>query len=178
MGMKVVITPKFDVKKITEETLGKFWIEFQLYAFNLAEVTLKYMQNYISTNHKRSGGTGKLANSIELWRNPDTTGKIEWGIGHIPTLNERTPYWYVINFGKKITGELFRPNNGKFVPGTFADGTPKSELKGRGTSQFNFGKDSNAGIKPGVIRPMYYIENAKFHLEEHLAHLLERLRRI
>ena len=131
------------------------------------------MRHYINSNRKRSGGTDNLANAIDL-KVFSTTGQISWGIGHIPTLQSKAPYWYVIDKGKKITGGRFIPGGGKFVPGFFGGGNrPDSAKKGAGTEHFTY-KRNTFGIYPGIIRPMNYISASEHMLKQHINAVLTR----
>lgn len=173
MISKIKITPRFSASQIYEETLAKDWESIQLHFFQAGHSLLKYMRSYINSNRKRSGGTGNLANAIDL-KVFSTTGQISWGIGHIPTLMQRAPYWYVLNFGKTISGKTFVPGMGKAVPGYFGGGnSPDSSKKGAGTEHFTYAKKSFA-IHPGKIRPINYIQASEHMLKIHINTILAR----
>ena len=171
----------FSARKLHDETLGKFWIEFQKSAtLALPRLILSYMQNTINSGRKREGGTGKLAKSMDIWRDPNTVGQIHWGIGSINKLNNEVPYWYVINYGKTIGGQAYIPNYGNFVPGSFrgGDGHPRADLIGKGTEHFDYGTGSKTGMFPkSSIRPINYIEKTRFKLNQEIKKLLNKLKR-
>lgn len=176
MLKKVTITPKFNTREIIDETIKKDWFEFQLQAFALGKKMTLYMQHYINNNRKRAGGTGNLAKTI-TFEGQTGAGVISWGIGNISVLNNRAPYWYVLNYGKKTTGAEFIPGGGKFVPGYFGDGNRANpNLKGRGTEKFTHSRGSGKGMYPGRIRPINYIESTSFKLDREITLLLAKLR--
>jgi len=119
----------------------------------IGEETLLHMRNFINTNKKRKGKDpknpfkeGNLANSIEKNR---IIGKDEYGvgIGHIPTLQGKAPYWEIVDVGG-YTPPAMR--------GTFGDGPPDSRLKGKGTAPFIVDKRFSF-VHMSPIRPMHYI---------------------
>lgn len=169
---KMKITPIFNVQKIIDDTIGKDWFIFQDAVFDLGRKLTSYMQNYINTHRKRSGGTGNLANNIKFYGNTGT-GRIEWGIGDMSTLNRNAKYWYVLNYGKMITGQRFIPPATK---GSFEGQAPDSSLIGKGTQRLV--RDNKFYIKPKVpIRPINYIESTQFKLGKELGKILAKLRR-
>jgi hypothetical protein len=177
---KVEIIPKFDADKIVDETLKAYWEEIQLEFFELAEQTLDYMQNYISSNTHR-GSTGNLAKSITLYKDPNTVGQIHWGIGDLEVLQTKAPYWYVVNFGKYVnSAEDFIPGKSKgatgtFVPGFFGEGNgADSSQKGSGSEYFTKARGVGMGMYPGPIRPINYIEATVATLEKEVDNLLKK----
>jgi len=174
------VTPKFNAQKIIDETLKAYWEEIQLDFFELAEQTLQYMREYISSNTHR-GSTGNLARSITLYKDPNTTGQIRWAIGDIEELQTKAPYYYVLNFGKYIgSSEEFIPGKrkgaaGTFVPGFFGEGNgADSSQKGSGSEFFTKAKGVGMGIHPGPIRPINYIEATIATLEKEVDNLLKK----
>lgn len=159
--MKVTITPNFNVKEIIDTTIGKDWFAFQLEALNLGIRTTAYMQNYINSRRKRRGSTGNLAKTITFEPISNTMARIGWGIGNINLLNAKAKYWYVINYGKTVSGHPFVPAKGKFVPGSFEGNTPSSALTG-GVQKFNYKDGSGMGMIPkSAVRPMNYIQASR-----------------
>jgi len=137
------------------------------------------MIHYINNNRKRSGGTGNLTGSINFDKKTPA-GTIWWGIGHIPTLQARAPYWYVINYGKTVSGQPYTPNWGNFVPGRFSggDGRPQASMRGKGTESFTYTPNSGMGMYPGMpVRPTNYIEATRHKLNIDIRAILDRLRR-
>ena len=180
MGLKVRMSPMYNSKDYFHKTFGKDWFEFQLHAEQTGMTLQKYVKGYITSNHKRSGAKGKLAKAINF-DILSTTGKIHWGIGHIPTLNQRVkgwggqPYWYTVNYGKMTNGKPFIPGGGKYRPVEFADGSrPNPGLRGKGTSRVTKWAKIKGGQKPTVIRPMNFIEAGYKMLHIHVIKLLAR----
>lgn len=171
--MSLKITPRFSSKQIIDETIRKDWFMFQFEAMNLGARTLNYMQNFILTHRKRRGGTGKLAKSIKLY-NVSGTGFVSWGIGLIPELE---PYWYVINYGKMITGGDFIPGKGKAIPGSFEGSRAEAGLGG-GVEKFNYNDGTGFGmIAKKPVRPMNFIQATRARLNANLRNLINRLKR-
>ena len=174
--LEMKITPKFDVKTIVDSTILREWFLFQNEAFQLGSIILAYMQNFISANHKRDGGTGNLAKAMIL-ETKTGAGEVFWGIGNIGKLSAEVPYYYVVNFGKKESGEPFIPGGGKPVFGYFGTGNdPDPSLRGIGTEAFTLDK-TKFKMYPGVIRPMNYIEATRAKLELEMRSLLNKLKR-
>ena len=174
--LKMKISPKFSTKQIIDETLRRDWFIFQAEAYELGNIILQYMQSYINSHRQRQGNTGNLAN-VMTFRGFSGTGFISWGIGDISLLNSKAPYWYVINFGKKITGEAFIPGGGGFVPGYFGQGNrPDPAMKGKGTESFSYAPRIKMGMYPGVIRPINYIEATRHKLDSEINKLLLKLK--
>lgn len=175
--LKMKITPKFNTKRFIDETIGKDWKRFSTEAKLLGVVLTSYMQSYINSNRKRRGGTGNLSNIIKFY-SLNVPGMVSWGIGSIAELNQSAKYWYVINYGKKISGEVFVPYNGKFVPGSFEGNRPNPAFAGeQGVMHFNKGDGSGFGMKAkSVIRNINYIEATRAKLMIDMNRLLARLK--
>lgn len=177
--MQMKITPKFNIREIMDDTIKKDWFQFQEKAFFLGEKLRRYMQAYINSHRRRSGGSGNLANSINFDK-MSRPGTVGWGIGHIPTLMNRAPYWYVVNYGKTVSGKPYVPNYGGFVPGKFrgGDGRPKSEYAGKGVERFDYQSGAGSGMWPAhAIRPMNYIQATMIKLDKSFKALILTLRR-
>ena len=179
MIKRIRITPKFNVQKIINKAINKKWFIFQEQVFSLGHEILAYMQNYINANTKRSGSTGNLAKSMTLEVSAGAgTGKVFWGIGNMEILNTEAKYWYVVNFGKMITGQPYVPYHGKRVPGSFNGNVPDSSLTGNGSEQFNKGDGSGFSMSAKTpIRPMSYIQASRHQLDVKLRMVLASLRR-
>jgi len=175
--LKLKITPRFSTKEIIDSTIKKDWFLFQLEAHNMGIALTAYMQSYINSNRKRRGGTGNLAKTIKFYP-LNTAGVVSWGIGSIAELNQQAKYWYVVNYGKKITGEAFVPYNGKFTPGSFEGSRPNHAFAGgQGVMHFNKGDHSGFGMKAkSVIRNINYIEATRAKLMIDMNRLLMRLK--
>lgn len=179
-GFTITITPAFNPAIIIQETLGRLWEGFKLEAgMVLPNLILTHMRQTINRGRRRSGGTGNLANAMNIGGRVATQNVIQWGIGHIPTLMSRAPYYYVVNYGKTKSGQSYIPNWGGFVPGRFrgGDGRPKASMAGKGTERFDYGAGSNMGINPRhAIRPSNYIQKTTFRLDSEIRKLLTKLR--
>lgn len=178
MIRKIIISPKFNVKEIVHDAIDRKWFTFQEQVFNLGYEILAYMQNYISVNTKRRGSTGRLANSmtIEVLSVPGK-GQVFWGIGNIEKLQQLVPYWYVVNYGKMITGQPYIPYHGALIPGSFLGNPPYSELSGTGQEQFTVNDGSNFFMRPKKpIRPMNYIQSTRHQLDMRLRVILAGLK--
>jgi len=174
MITKVVITPMFNTKEIMDTTISKHWIDFQYKAFLFGKELHSFMKGYLNAHRHRKGGTGKLAKAITFDAD-DPAGAVSWGIGNIDVLNKEVPYWYVINYGRKVSGEPFIPGGGKFVPGFFGNGVaPDPSMRGVGTERFTYtpGKGIDSGMVAGIIRPINYIEMTEAKLNQGLYKLL------
>jgi hypothetical protein len=172
MSFKVTITPKFDSKKIVDSTLKSFWFEFQAEAIDIGRRLHREVRMYINQNRHRTGGTGKLARSITFDKEVGQA-QISWGIGNMDTMNQYAPYWYVINFGKMITGGEFIPGGGKFRPIRF-DGSPADpSLRGRGTQRASF---IISGDNVSPIRPINYIQYGQAKMQNEIATLIRQLK--
>jgi len=135
-----------------------------------------YMQKYIDSHRKRRGGTDILLNSIQLYRQHGA-GSVFWGVG---LMSELPPYWYVINYGKKMTGEPFIPGMGKTRPVVFSDGNADPTLRGAGTGEKYIHKKITGGNEPipSVVRPMNYIQATRARLNANINNLLKRLKKV
>ena len=175
----VKMTPVFNSREFYHKTFGRDWTEWQLHAYETGKSLTKYVQHFIASNHKRSGGKGKLAKAIEFYPIADMgMAKIEWGIGHIPTLNKNNKYWYAVNYGKYMSGKKFIPGGGKYRPVEFADGSKAdSSQRGRGTSRATKWVKIKGGVNPSPIRPLNFIEAGWKMLHIHITHLLARFKK-
>ncbi len=140
------------------------------------------MRKIINTPTPKTRGatSGKLANAIKIWRDPNTEAQIHWGIGDINKLQQQVPYWYVVNYGKTTRGQPYIPNFGNFVPGFFlgGDGRPIADLAGKGKERFGKLKYSGSGMFPKTaIRPINFIEKTRFKLNQEIQKLLNKLKR-
>ena len=177
MGITAKFSPKFDSKDFYHKTFGADWVFFQTHALESGRALTTYIQHFIVSNHKRSDGKGKLAKAIEFYP-LSTTAQVHWGIGHIPTLNKKTKYWYVVNYGKMTNGKSFIPGGGKYRPVKFADGSKAdASQRGQGTSRATKWIKIKDEQKPSLIRPMNFIEAGYKMLQIHVVHLLARFKK-
>lgn len=181
MIKEIKITPKFSTREIIDTTIRKDWFIFQNDAFTLGSKVQAYMQNYINKNRKRQGGTGNLANSINLHTEASAgLGRIFWGVGDISLLNSKAPEWYVVNYGKTTGGIRYIPNYGGFIPGRFrgGDGRPDASQAGKGIEAFDYQPYIAWGMFPKhPIRPIHYIQASRAKLNRDLRRLLNKLKR-
>jgi hypothetical protein len=175
-GFTIKITPKFDTNTIYRKTIGQFWMKVQNEVTPMGKAIHHYMLSYINNNCKRAGSTGNLEKAI----NYDIihgAGIVGFGIGNMDILNSQASYWFVINYGKKITGEMFIPGGGKYRPVEFVDGKADPSLRGVGHSKATkFVKIDGEGRTPSIVRPMGYIEATRRKLDAYYIALLKRIR--
>jgi len=174
MALQMKITPKFNVKEIIDSTIRKDWFIFQAKAFELGQKAHAYMINYIKTHKHRVGGEGLLEGSIHFY---PITGAVMvgWGVGLI---SELPKYWYVVNYGKKVTGEDFVPGMGKIRPVVFSDGDADPNKRGAGTGQmWTLKRITGANeLLPSKIRPLNYIQATRARFNANLRNLLLKLK--
>jgi hypothetical protein len=163
--------------------LGTYWAEFQSKIFQLGTRTHKYIISYIASHKKRGqaphlDGTLPLEKSITLDRfGGFGFGKIGFGIGNIEVLQKRSPHWYVINYGRMVTGQPFIPGRGASVPGYFQPSGRPDKSKSRGKEPFIYDPNSFIMTPKRVIRSMNYIESTQWKMRSRLQGLLLSLRR-
>lgn len=175
--MKLKITPRFSTREIMDDTIRKHWTNFQYRAVIVGAKLTHYMRHYITSNRKRAGGTGNLARAIKFEKTIGA-GVFSWGIGNINLLNSQAKYWYVVNYGKKVSGELFVPGGRKYRPIGFTDGRADSSKRGQGTAKaISFKKIAGGGDPiPSVIRPINYIQATRHQLNKEIRLLLAKLK--
>ncbi len=177
--MKINIHPKFHTREIMLTTLRKDWFEIQAGVYEIGQRLHKYIQTYVNSHRKREGGTGNLAKAITFDRHTGA-GMVSWGIGNVNILNSQAPYWYVVNYGKMVTGAPYIPAHGNFVPGYFrgGDGRPRAEMTGKGKESFVYEPGGNKGMYPRTpIRPMNYIQATRAKLTRDIRALFIRIKR-
>jgi len=137
----------------------------------LALLTKNVMYTAISSKAKRkfSGNLGRWI-EVEEFRTPDGY----WvGIGNIATLNAKAKYWYVLNYGKKLSGQTFYPGGSSLM---YGGQTRPVHIPGGGviyrtipTLMSTTGKISRnrMGFKP--IQPFNYIQTAVNWLSANLS---------
>ncbi len=133
--------------------------------------TRNYMRNTIKVSKHRKGGNDNLEKNIESIRISSGlgTGIIDHsvGVGYIPLLNEKAPYWRLINYGGMIG------MNERWVRGFFGNGLPPDpSLRGTGVGTDYFytvpkGANYNSYVMKvsSPIAPMNYIEKTKSWLQ-------------
>lgn len=182
MITKVTITPKFNVHRWARAKLNTEWMEFQNRALILGQKTQKYMIEYIASHRKRAqsphlDGTLPLGKSIKFHILATAPAKIAWGIGHLPSLQAQSPHWYVINYGKTISGKRFIPAGGKGVPGFFQPSGKPDANKRNGSESFIYSPSTFMMYPKRAIRPINYIESTQFKLGNDFRILLATLKR-
>jgi len=105
---------------------------------------------FIEQHKRHKPGTGNLANAIDFEVDRADKENFNVYIGNISKLDRMAPYWYIVNYGGKVTRYS---GNTHFTPGRYFGNTFKY---GRGKSG---GYIMPSGLKQTVrIRPMNYIE--------------------
>jgi len=171
----------FNIVAWVEPKLRKEWMQFQLEADHLGERLYAYMINYIDIHRHReksmhADGTIPLSQSITLDKFTGM-GQVGFGIGNIAKLQKESPYWYVLNYGAKVSGEKFIPANGGFIPGSFRGMKPTSGLS-NGTARFNYNDGSGFGMKPKKFyRPINYIDATQRKFAHRLSMMINKMRR-
>lgn len=174
--MKLKITPRFSTKEIMDDTIRKHWTNFQYRAIVMGGKLAHYMKHYITANRKRAGGTGNLSKAIKFEKTVGA-GVFSWGIGDINLLNNQAKYWYVVNYGKKISGGEFIPGGRKYRPIEFTDGRADSSKRSQGTARaISFKRITGNESIPSVIRPMNYIQATRHQLDKEIRQLLAKLK--
>lgn len=179
----VTISPAFEPEKIIEETTTNIWFEFQQAAYiALPRLILTHMRNIINRSTNRARSTGHLAKSMTIWRDPDTKAHIRWGIGHIPTLLKVAPQFYVVNYGKKFTGEPFIPGGGNYRPVMFGNSPVDSALRGKApkgsprATVFRKITSTDEHAPSTIANPLNYISKTNRKLEIEVRKLLQKLK--
>ncbi len=144
------VTPDQMILKLTEKVK-----DIEKAMFQLGKQTAEQMKEVITTNSLRHPTSDGLAGVIDA--HEERLGNYTVGVGRKSVL---PPYWYVLNYGKKFTGEDFIPGGGKTVMGDFAGNAPDGSYAGT---------PGGAGVRmshPGTfavtaqhaIEPVNYIE--------------------
>jgi hypothetical protein len=134
----------------------------------LGDKIQNYLWTTIAQNTKRTGSTGKLASSITT-AFVRTQDKMFVGVGHMPTMFDIAPYWYVVNYGAHFPGTyeaaamgikgspfIPPPNYGHFDgQGPIAGYPIGGQLGPRWT---HTGDKADYLMVPRKFRPMNYIE--------------------
>lgn len=117
----------------------------------LGKLTRDRFHNEIKSRTKRKGATGRLISSIRIEVIRPSKEKTEVGIGNKDTMTKEAKYWYVVNYGAKVSGEKFIPpaNKGSFNGGPPRQGTDMTQRWGH--------HDAGWWMKPRRFRPMNYI---------------------
>jgi len=169
MISKVIITPKFNIHEWTRKKIETNWMDFQNRALRLGQKIHSYMISYIMAHKKRAqsphlDGTLPLEKSIQLHIISTAPARIEWGIGHIPSLQAQSPHWYVINYGKTVSGRRFIPGGGKGIPGYFQPSGAPNASKKNGGEPFIYSPNTFLMYPKRAIRPINYIQSSQFKL--------------
>jgi hypothetical protein len=150
--------------------IGKNVEKVKLGTFRAAQETARHMKEEIETSTLRHPSTGRLSKSIRTHKT--STG---YGVGKITDL---PPYWYVQNYGAKVSGGKFIPGGGKKVRGDFAGNAPDGQFAGQpggaGEKMNHPGKFVVQASHP--IEPKRYIEKTKNWLRQNIKNLLAKAR--
>jgi len=182
MISKVTITPTFRIHEWTRRNIERDWIDFQDRALILGQRIHSYMINYIMANKKRGqsphlDGTLPLEKSIKLHILATAPARIVWGIGDLSILQTQSPHWYVINYGKTVSGSRFIPAGGKAVPGYFQPSGAPDANKRNGREPFIYDPGMFVMYPKNPIRPINYIQASQFKLSSEFRVLLATLKR-
>jgi len=177
MITKVTITPKFNVHQWARIKIQRDWAGFQNRAFQLGLKMQSYMIGYIASHKKRAksphlDGTLPLEKSIKFYSLSTGSARVEWGIGHIATIQTQSPHWYVINYGKTVSGNRFIPGGGKGVPGYFRPSGRPDATKRNGREPFIYSRNTFLMFPKNPIRPINYIQATQFKLGNEFRKLL------
>lgn len=158
-------------KKISED-----WFELQEESYNLYNKTKDYMINYIFYHKKRSPSSNNLEQVID--KNSEFVGvagtaQVSFGIGEINVLNNEAKYWYVLNYGKTVSGERFLPGGGQYKPVRFGSSLPDKDLIGPGKGNQTATKFTKGSVK-SFISPINYIEATLHFFGQELGHIIPK----
>lgn len=139
----------------------QFYPELQSRLVDLAQETVGFMRNIISTSKKRPSFGNNLEKSIESEILNDVGG-VEIGIGNITKLSSDAPYYQVLN-------------DGGYIPYSTVKGAPLGSFYGDrpepGRSDQNWERSGNKGffMKPKkAIEGITYIDKADQNLRDKL----------
>lgn len=182
MITKMTISPKFAIHQWTKVRIQRDWMGFQNRALMLGQRIQAYMVSYISAHKKRGqsphlDGTLPLEKSIKLHILVTAPARISWGIGDLNILQTQSPHWYVINYGKTVSGRRFIPANGKAVPGYFQPSGRPMANKRNGREPFIYDPGTFIMYPKNPVRAMNYIQASQFKLGSEFRKLLSTLKR-
>lgn len=182
MISRITITPKFNVHQWAKTKLDTDWLTFQNRALMLGQRMQSYMIGYIMGHKKRAqsphlDGTLPLETSIKFHIIATAPAMISWGIGHIPSIQAQSPHWYVINYGKTVSGGRFIPNRGQAVPGYFQPSGKPQANKRNGREPFIYSPGTFVMYPKQAIRPLNYIQASQFKLGNEFRILLASLKK-
>lgn len=160
-------TPNIDkiVKDLNGE-IEKDWFIFQNAVNDIGFNTYQYMTEFIASTKHRTGGIGNLEDSITFEDiAPAGTKTVSVKIGDTNILNEKAPYWYLINYGGS------NPAEGMMVPGSFNGSRPDPNMRGTGVGTER-AEHGFVMIPMSEIAPMNYIEQSENYLLQQISQLL------
>lgn len=133
----------------------------------IADETVRVIQQKISERIQRDGSTGNLANSF-------TAVKIDggWGVGDIDFLNKQAPYWYWQNYGIAQSGRRTPPRSW----GAFTSGNPAPSSAG-GKSRWSGQESAIYVINPvKPIEAKNYIAATAAEINQIVASVVGRIK--
>jgi len=160
------ITPIANISKLIEDSVRLNLIDIEVGIDNIANATLDYMRQFITSSLKRGGSAGNLVQQIGLEEvHMPGTGDAWFGIGDIAQLDKAAPYWHLINYG----GHTVASQTGMGIPGSFGGNPPDPSKAGGGSMGAERWGSGNFMMFPKFpIEPMNYIENAEAFLHQQL----------
>lgn len=170
------ITPKLNIHKWCSEKISENWFELQAGIMDMGRNLHSYMINYIKIHKHRFPSFGNLEKRIGFKIDTSHPAQIFWGIGYRPTLTKLAPYWHVLNYGKKITGQRFIPGGGKYRPIKFGGSNANPGLRGQGSQLATSWIPIGGGKTPTVIRPINYIEATQYQVNMELRKIIQLLK--
>ena len=177
MLRQVKITPKFMAHEVFMGTIGYNLAIFQNEALMMGQGLHAYMINYInSRRHRRQGpkvNSESLTKVIKFHIISTGPAIISWGIGDIDELNKVAKHWYVLNYGRMVSGAPFIPGGGKKVSGYFSPSGAPDSSKAGGNEPFIHGT-GHAMTPKKAIRSIPYIDATRFKLNLEAMRLLQK----
>lgn len=150
------VTIKFSGIEKTTKRINQSRSRIRAGLIELGNRTQEYFRRTIKQNTKRRGSTGTLSNSIQSKVYVDSADMVLVGIGNKADIQEVAKYWYVVNYGVKISGQPFLPPGNI---GNFEGKAPQSRYAGGSVSgRAMWSHGTPYYMQPKTFRPMHYIE--------------------
>jgi hypothetical protein len=177
---KIIFKQNFK-EHVIEDELVKMLMLFQLEIRNIGWDATNKVTQFIQQSIKRPGSTGNLYRAINCYEFGGAgTGMQGFGIGKISELNQKAPYWYVLNYGMTTSGNIFIPGMGKKAPvGTFIPGLPMPDPSSFRDGRWTPGAWSHSGksytfVASRWIQPLNYIEFLEAYVEGRINQIMKQ----